>query len=87
MPAVTPTIASGESVGALNLKGLRHERFPFASIANADTFASGINSVVAYAIFSATKAVYATQTSGTFTFTVTSGPVTDAVLHIFCQDY
>lgn len=87
MAAVTPTIASGEDIGALNLERTRLRRFPFSSIANADTFASGINSVVAYGIYSITKAVYATQSAGTFTFTVTSGPVTDAILYVWSRDY
>ena len=87
MAAVTPTIASGESVGALSLSDKRLLRLPFASIANADTFASGIGSVTAYAIFSATKAVFATQSAGTFTFTVTSGPVTDAILYVWSEGY
>ena len=87
MPAVTPTIASGESIGARDLQGAELRRFPFSSIGNTDTWASGINSVVAYAIFSATKAVFATQSAGTFTFAVTSGPVTDAIVYVWSRDY
>lgn len=87
MPAVTPTIASGEAIGAADLAGAKLRRFPFSSIANADTFASGISGVVAFALYSITKAVYATNASGTFTFTVTSGPVTDAILYVWSWDY
>lgn len=87
MSAITPSVTSGEGIGALSLNDERLRRFTFSSIANADTFASGITSVVTYAIFSATKAIFATQSAGTFTFTVTSGPATDAVLYVWSKDY
>lgn len=50
MGAITPSVTSGESIGANDLSRLKLRRFRFSSIANNDTFASYIHSVVTYAI-------------------------------------
>lgn len=87
MAAATQSTQTAEDVGAQNLAGARLKRFRFSSISDTNTFASGINSVVAYAVFSGAKAIYATHSAGTFTFTVTSGPATDAILYVWSLDY
>ena len=50
MAAITPSVTSGEYVGATDYNRLKLRRFTFASIATADTFASNIHDIVDFAI-------------------------------------
>lgn len=87
MAAATITIGAPEDTFAQDMSGLKMRRFAFASISNTNTFASGIQGVWLWAVYSATKAILVTHSAGTFTFTVTSGPVNDAVLFVWSRDY
>jgi hypothetical protein len=50
LAAITPSVLTGEQVGARDLSGLKMRRFRFASIATGDTFSSYIHDVVDFAI-------------------------------------
>lgn len=73
MPAVTPSVTSGEDILAMDLNGLTLRRHPFTSVATGDTWASPYASVVYVGTGNVSgAAVAATFLAGTFVF-VTGG--------------
>lgn len=65
--------------------GARHRFFSSASVADTNTWTSGIEGIIDFAFVSPLISCGVTESAGVFTFSVTSGPALDLGLHVWSE--